>query len=116
MIYLLLVYVFISLICFCAGLSFYAIFPFPGSDAGNVYKKPLASYLVTGLIVITCLGQWMALFLPLSFFALPIIILLLAILFILYRKKITTRFCIKHIYLTAKTASLSFSVSAFSCL
>jgi hypothetical protein len=90
MIYLLFVYFLVTTICFCAGLIFYALFPSPDIDNSSD-QKPFFSYLVTGLIVITLLGQWIVLFFPLNSICFLLVILILTIIFLIFRKTILSR-------------------------
>jgi len=66
MFYLLLLYLSITLICLWAGLVFYSLFQaisrIPFNSAS---QRPLVFYLLSGLILITCAGQWIVLACPL---------------------------------------------------
>lgn len=64
MLYLALMYGIISMACLLAGLLCYQIpwFKQPASTS----PRPLAIYCITGLMVISLTGQWLALFFPLN--------------------------------------------------
>lgn len=86
MLYLIFFYFMISLVCFLAGLTFYTIIDRFHLNSGTA-QKPLISYLLTGLIMVTSCGQWVALFSPLHFSSLLAVLLILAVLFLIYRKE-----------------------------
>ena len=90
MIYLLVLYGLITVACFFAGHIFYAMLPGPENKDRN-YQKPLISYLLTGLMLITILGQWVVLVFPLNLFSLLVICIFLFFLGLVYRKKISFR-------------------------
>ncbi len=81
MLYLILCYFLITGICLWAGALFYSFIP--GEDAEN---KTLVHYLITGLIAVTAVGQWIVIFFPLRLFFL-LFVLLLCGLFTLLRRK-----------------------------
>jgi hypothetical protein len=91
MLYLLLVYFFISLVCYCGGVLFYNIFSLD-DDHRRSSQKPLINYLITGLVFVTGIGQWIVLFFPLNFFSLFSVTLSFIALSLFYRKKIFIHF------------------------
>jgi hypothetical protein len=85
MIYLIILYCFITLLCAWTGCIFYAfIDPFNTPDPH--YGRPAFFYLINGLILLTALAQWWVLFLPLTPVALMAICFLLLILTWVKRK------------------------------
>jgi hypothetical protein len=80
MLFLIIFYILVSSICFWAGLVFYTLIPEEKGNQEIPKQRPLISYLITGLIVLTTIGQWLALFLPLRLPALLVILVALGIL------------------------------------
>lgn len=82
MFYLLLLYLSITLLCLWAGLVFYSLFQAIGKIPFNsASQRPLTFYLLSGLILITCAGQWIVLICPLGpsvliYFIIPLLVIL----------------------------------------
>lgn len=79
MIYLIILYCFITLLCAWAGCIFYSFID-PLNPPGPHHKPPAFLYLINGLMLLTALAQWWVLFLPLTPVALIAICILLLIL------------------------------------
>jgi hypothetical protein len=87
MLYLVLTYLIISFVCFFAGLVFYALVnKRPGFDESRA--RPIISYLVTGLVLLTGLGQWIVLIQPLNLLSSLVVLLLLILFSIVFRKAV----------------------------
>lgn len=84
MLYLLLLYAVISFFCLLAGILFYEWFLPRKAAAG----RPVVFYLVTGLIVLTGVAQWLALLVPLNAVTTASVVSVLLILTIIQRKKV----------------------------
>lgn len=83
MLLLLLLYFYISVVCLFAGLLFYALFL---PRAAILQKSPI-QVLISGLLLVTLVAQWMALWLPLNLTTgLPLTALLFAGIFLLRKK------------------------------
>jgi hypothetical protein len=117
MIYLILIYFLISLICFFAGHIFYAIIP-PLNNSEDNYQKPLINYLLTGLILLTGLGQLVVLFFPLNFISILGISIFLLFLFVVHRKNICSQVRTTNLILFKKNIYflLSFGILIFMIL
>ena len=88
MLYQAFFYVLISCICVWSGLIFYSLFPGLG-DADPSYRRPLASYFFSGIILLTALGEWFVLVFPLNaWFLLVFILPLLTILSFLLKRRL----------------------------
>ncbi len=71
MLYLLVLYAFTTVFCLWGGLIFYSIFHFFKKTSSDIsFQQPVFCYLLSGLILVTALGQWIVLFLPLNFYSL----------------------------------------------
>lgn len=94
MLYLLLLYAFTTALCLWGGLIFYSIFHFVNKTASDrSFQHPLFCYLLSGLILVTTLGQWIVLFFPLNFSSLTgFVIPLFTILSIALRKPLAAGF------------------------
>ncbi len=91
MIYLILIYVLASSVCLWAGWLFYQVvpsFPFINKNTPPCARpeRPVISYLLSGLILLTGIGQWLVLFIPLDKYALSLTLLILLLFTLLYRK------------------------------
>jgi hypothetical protein len=84
MLYLILCYLGITCICLWAGIIFYSL-----TDQAEKVKKNIFHYLITGLIVVTSISQWIVLVFPLNATALLFILCILFIVTILQRKRIS---------------------------
>jgi hypothetical protein len=91
MLYLLLLYILITTVCFWAGFIFYTLFPL-SANTDSPFRKPLIIYLLTGLIVLTALAQWLVLFFPLNIFSLLAVTIFLLVLYFVFKKNISARF------------------------
>jgi hypothetical protein len=80
MLYLFIHYLLVSGICLWVGTIIYTLVPSPDNP-----KKSVIQYLITGMIGVTALGQWIALFQPLRAVSLLIILLCCGII-TLFRK------------------------------
>src|ERR1700755_2523780 len=80
MLYLLLLYACISFVCLLTGILIYECFSTPG--------RSLILYMITGLIVLTGITQWLILLMPLSAVVNAVIIAVPVILSIYYRKRV----------------------------
>jgi hypothetical protein len=89
MLYLLLLYALISFCCCWAGFIFYEILN-RFYKSPEHHKRPLIFYLITGLILLTAIGQWLVLFLPLDLTSLVIVLLVLVLLSLPFGKKMST--------------------------
>ncbi len=84
MLYLILCYLGITCICLWAGIIFYSL-----TDQTENVQKNIFQYLITGLIVVTSISQWIVLVFPLTAIALFFILCILFIVTILQRKRIS---------------------------
>lgn len=76
MLYQAVLYLIISILCLWAGLLFFSIFRWIAPvTSGTLYRRPLASYLLSGLILLTAIGQWLVLWRPLNPFTFLIYII-----------------------------------------
>lgn len=91
MLYLLLFYIIISSVCFLAGALFYHFINRRRPETNNI-KKPVVVHMITGLIILTGIGQWLVLFMPLNLSAFLITIITLLILGLFFRKQLQPAF------------------------
>ncbi len=70
MIYLIICYSLITSLCFWVGMIIYSYVPYSDSS-----KRSIVNYLITGLIAITAVGQWIVLFSPLNWKILLLVLL-----------------------------------------
>ena len=75
MLYLILFYFGITCICLWAGILVYSCI-----DRERTSERSLVHYLITGLILITVMGQWIVLFFPIRFYSLLFILCLVLLL------------------------------------
>jgi hypothetical protein len=108
MAYLLLLYAIISFLCCWSGLLFYEISDRFSGEQDHSYRRPLIGHLLSGLMLITALGQWLVLFLPLGFLSLLIVLLILIVLSFPFRKKIFLR--ARNILAEIKNRDIFFSL------
>ena len=87
MLYLIIYYLVVSAVCLWTGLLFYSFF-----TKMELRRKSLVHFLITGLIVLTALGQWIVLFLPVNGITLLIILLLLGFISAARKKKVADLF------------------------
>jgi hypothetical protein len=87
MLYLIFYYLLISSVCLWAGIIIYSFIPLV--KPGNL---SFINCLITGLIGITCIGQWIVLFLPLNIFTLFAILVLCGIISFFRQEQITRSF------------------------
>lgn len=87
MLYLILYYFLITTICLFAGIVIYSFIP---SD--NSIEKPLINFLLTGLMGITAVGQWIVLFLPINIITLLGILIVFGLISGLRKKEILQTF------------------------
>ena len=86
MLYTALAYCIISLVCFIAGIVFYELWP---SGAGaSTPPRSFIVYIITGLIIVTGMAQWLALFMPLTVYTSLAVVTLLFLLFLVRRKRV----------------------------
>jgi hypothetical protein len=88
MLSLLFIYLFITISCLLTGFLVYTYILKP-NDVKNHFYKPVICYLITGLITITLVCQAIILFLPLNIYPKSIFIIILIILSIINKKKIS---------------------------
>jgi hypothetical protein len=91
MFFLIIFYFLVSTICFWCGLVFFTLIPEESTQKENSNQRPLISYLITGLIVLTAIGEWIALFKPLGFSVLLLILAGFALLTLINKKKVFTK-------------------------
>jgi len=82
MLYLIFNYFGISFVCFWAGMLFYSFLSQDGERPRTIFH-----YLLTGLILITAIGQWIALVVPLNLISLIVILFLLFLLSFARKKR-----------------------------
>ncbi|HXB29165.1 MAG TPA: hypothetical protein VNW49_05065 [Puia sp.] len=87
MLYLIIYYFLITTICLFTGMLIYSFIP---SDVP--IEKPLINFLLTGLMGITAIGQWIVLFLPINIITLLGILIVFGIISGLRKKKISRIF------------------------
>jgi hypothetical protein len=87
MLYLIIYYLVVSVVCLWVGLLFYSFF-----TPAELRKKSLAHFQITGLIVLTALGQWIVLFLPVNGITLLFILLLLGFISAARKKRVADLF------------------------
>lgn len=92
MLYLALSYLLISLICLLTGIVLYEALHFRKTSSAPPDGKPLVVYMITGLIVLTGIGQWVVLVLPLSIFVPVVLLLIIMIAALFLRKRVVNRF------------------------
>lgn len=90
MLYLALHYFVTSVICMVAGIVFYELMP-ALQRVDRPASKPAFVYFLTGLIVLTGIGQWVILAFPLQWPAQLLLLLLLAGLSLVVRKGLAAR-------------------------
>jgi hypothetical protein len=83
MLYLILCYFGITSICLWAGILFYSFI-----DLGKVTNRPITHYLITGLISVTVISQWIVLAYPLTLFSLSFILFFLLMLTLIRKDQI----------------------------
>lgn len=105
MLYLILYYFLITGICLWAGILFYSVAQ--SVDEGG---KSLIHYLISGLVILTAIAQWIVLIFPTTFISLLLILLLLGFITIIRRKKMV------NIFRTCLTALKQKSRFFFLCL
>jgi hypothetical protein len=86
MLYLVLMYGIISLACLLAGILCYQL-PFL-QERETLPAKPFTVYCLTGLMVISAAAHWLALFFPLNLFTSVTVLVILAALTVLLRKRV----------------------------
>jgi hypothetical protein len=91
MLYLLLMYVIISGVCFLAGTLFYLLVHKPMIDVIAV-KRPVVVYLLTGLMVLTGIGQCLVLFTPLTALLSSLVMAAVLIMSFFFRKRLQPAF------------------------
>jgi hypothetical protein len=91
MLYLLVLYVIISCVCFLAGTLFYLLVHKPVADAIPV-KRPVIVYLLTGLMVLTGIGQWLVLFTPLNLLLSSLVLAAVLAMSFFFRKRLQPAF------------------------
>ena len=92
MLYQAVLYLTITILCLWAGLVFFSIFRWIDPDFPP-YHRPLISYLLSGLVLFTIIGQWVVLCRPLNPVTfLTYIIPVLLILSLLLRRHMTAIF------------------------
>src|SRR3569833_152384 len=76
MLYQAALYLLISILCLWSGLLFFSIFRWIAPvNSGTLYRRPLAGYFLSGLILLTAIGQWLVLWSPLNPFTFLIYII-----------------------------------------
>jgi hypothetical protein len=83
MLYLIFYYILITGICLWAGILIYSFIP------SNLVRRSPVHFLITGLIGMTAIGQWIVLFFPLNILRLPGILLLCGLISFFRRKRIS---------------------------
>jgi hypothetical protein len=93
MLYLIFYYLLVSCTCFWAGLVIYSFI-----QSFNSGKRSIVHFLITGLMVLTATGEWLALFSPVNGITLFFILIILAFISIVRRKKLlyALRSCLIH--------------------
>jgi hypothetical protein len=91
MLYLALMYCIISLACLFAGLLTYELLSFFGILGNDAPEKPLVFYAMTGLILITAIGQWLVLFFPLNILSTLAVLAFLTLCCLALKKRIQHR-------------------------
>jgi hypothetical protein len=87
MLYLILYYFLITTICLWAGMVIYSFTP-----SADSISRPFINYLLTGLMGITAIGQWVVLFLPLNIIALFGILIFCGLISVLRKKQVSRIF------------------------
>lgn len=90
MLYLLFLYAFVTFICLITGILIYEWFSSQKNDGAHSHK-PLIVYTISGLIVLTGIGQWLALLMPLTGLVNVIIISAPVILSFFFRKRVSSK-------------------------
>ena len=82
MLFLMFCYIGITCICLCAGILFYSFFCREGG------QRTIIHFILTGLMLVTAIGQWIALVLPLNALSLFFIFGLIIVFTIARRKQV----------------------------
>ncbi|WEK35552.1 MAG: hypothetical protein P0Y53_23960 [Candidatus Pseudobacter hemicellulosilyticus] len=88
MLYLALHYCLCSVLCVVAGVLFHALMPAPAPQEAPPAARPAFVYFLTGLVLLTGIGQWIILLFPLQWTAQALLLVLLTLLCFLYRKRL----------------------------
>jgi hypothetical protein len=83
MLYLIVYYFSISFICLWVGLLINSV-----CALADIGKKNIIKVILTGLIVLTCIGQWLVLFIPITLFTSLICLIAVSFISLLYRKRL----------------------------
>ena len=107
MLYLIFYYFIITSICAWAGLLFYVLFGL--ADFG---MKSLLHFLLTGLMGLTCIAQWVLLFFPVNLFTLAILFIVCTFISVIKRKCLNN--ALSHFFKVLTNKPILFYVS-FLC-
>ena len=87
MLFLIFNYFLISCICLYAGILIYTFIP-----SAEAAKKSIVQFLITGLIALTAVGQWVVLLLPVTLITLIALLVLFAIISAFRKKRMAVLF------------------------